>query len=144
MKMHFSILIILVALNDLSAQSLSSPRRPLKDLQLPLLKYDVPNKIRNFKVISPPAFQDTENSPESQFIRAHKIYKASEHLIESGESPKAVSLLIDTLSALNDISNNHPEFQPIVIQFRIRKTAEVLSSISKPSNSAEQGAAANP
>ena len=132
MNSKLVILVISIFATDLSAQDLSSPRQPLDDLQFPLLKYEAPRKtFRNFEHISPPKSQLSDESPESQYLRAYKIYEASEHLIEIGESPKAQSLLIDTLAALNRISINHPDFQPVVVQFRIKKTTELLSKVSE-------------
>lgn len=67
--------------------------------------------------------------PDSAFLKAYTEFQNAERLEQSGDSAQALSKYRFAASLLEQIARNSPEWQPMIVQYRLRKITEALGRI---------------
>lgn len=67
--------------------------------------------------------------PDSAFLRAYTEFQAAERLEQSGDTNQALSKYRFAASLLEQIARNSPEWQPMIVQYRLRKITEALGRL---------------
>jgi hypothetical protein len=69
------------------------------------------------------------DDPDSAFLRAYTEFQAAERLEQSGDGEQALSKYRFAASLLEQIARNSPEWQPMIVQYRLRKSTEALGRL---------------
>ncbi len=67
--------------------------------------------------------------PASQFLQAYQDYKAAEQIEVGGKLDDALTKYRFCVSLLEQIQKQHPEYQPVVIEFRLGKSRAAVGRV---------------
>lgn len=69
------------------------------------------------------------DDPDSTFLRAYTEFQAAERLEQTGDGEEALSKYRFAASLLEQIARNSPQWQPMIVQYRLRKITEALGRL---------------
>jgi hypothetical protein len=71
------------------------------------------------------------NGAASAFFAAYKNYQNAERMLREGQKEEAKTMLSNVLQELDQIKAQDPDWQPLVIDFRLKKTRQYLDSLTE-------------
>lgn len=78
----------------------------------------------------------TNNDPSEEFVAAYRSFKEAERLDQAGRKEEAAAKYRYAESHLIDISNNYPNWQKPIVEYRLSKIRNNLARINTSSSSA--------
>ena len=67
-----------------------------------------------------------QDDPSGQFFAAYQEYQRAERLEREGRNDDAIAKFRFVAAQLGQIKSQHPDWQPLVVDFRLRKTQEAV------------------
>jgi len=74
---------------------------------------------------------DATPDDAAKFFAAYKDFQKGERLVREGRRKEANEKFLGVLEQLEQIKAQSPEWQPMVVDFRLKRTREYLDSLSK-------------
>ncbi len=93
---------------------------------------------------SSPAAEEVAGDPSDLFLKAFSAVQQAESLEREGKLRPALAKLRFAANLLDQIGQNHPNWQPLIVSYRSRKTADALTKLQDKLNAQAQAIAPSP